>query len=86
MTILDLLKIVPWRWKLWILFVTSILLLIILPYSILCAVNPFWCRSSMFKSCERLIDWAEMIRLKAFLPIIKKYTLFETIKNAENSD
>lgn len=85
MTTYEFLKIVPWPWKLWTILITIILLSIILPYVILSICNPFWFRKEMMLSCNKLMTHTANIRFKLLRPAIEKYSLFDTLKNIQDS-
>lgn len=82
----GLVKLVPWRWKVWIVSITIILLLLILPYIVLAICNPFWFRNRMMKSCYSLLNFSSDVRFKLFKPAIEKYTLFDTLKSIDKNE
>lgn len=84
MDLRDLFKLMPWYWNCWLVLITLVILVPLILYFILAVCNPFWFRNAMLQSCETLVDRAQDLRQRLMGPALKKYTLFETLKEGEN--
>lgn len=80
----QLYNLLPWWWRLTYCAITLSLLLPGLLYALLAFINPFWFRMAMLESAVEFLESLDRIRFKLMKPALRKYSLFETLKQGKN--